>query len=158
VCGVHALPEGWIEAARQPPPPAERSGDFDFWIGEWECTWDGGRARNSVCKILGGRAVLESFDGSADADLRGISISVWDAAHGGWAQTWADNHGNVFQLTGGLRDGGAMEISTAPGLDGSVRRMTFANIAPDGFDWEWAASSDRGFEPMWSLRYTRTAG
>jgi hypothetical protein len=36
--------------------------------------------------------------------------------------------------------------------------MTFANIAPDGFDWEWAASGDRGFEPMWSLRYTRTAG
>ena len=152
------LPPSWLEAAHRPPPPADRAGDFDFWIGEWECAWDGGRARNSVQKILGGRAVLESFDGSDDADLRGISLSVWDAAHGCWAQTWADNHGNVFQLTGGLRADGAMEIRTAPGLDGSVRRMTYSHIERDGFDWEWAASADGGFEPLWSLRYTRVGG
>jgi hypothetical protein len=155
---VVALPPGWLEAAAQPPPPADRAGDFDFWVGAWECAWDGGRARNSVQKILGGRAVLESFDGSADADLRGISISAWDAAHGCWAQTWADNHGNVFQLTGGLRADGVMEILTAPGHDGSVRRMTFSGIEADGFDWEWAGSGDGGFEPLWSLRYTRIAG
>ena len=144
--GVDALPQGWLAAARQPPPPADRAGDFDFWVGEWECTWDGGRA------------VLECFDGSADGDLRGVSISAWDAAHGCWAQTWADNHGNVFQLTGGLRGDGTMEIRTAPALDGSVRRMTFASIEPDGFDWEWSASAGDGFEPMWALRYTRIGG
>ena len=155
---MDALPQGWLETARQPPPPAERSGDFDFWLGEWECTWDGGRAQNSVQKILGGRVVLESFDGSADADIRGMSVSVWDAAHARWAQTWVDNHGNVFQLTGGLREDGAMEIRTAPGLDGSVRRMTFANIEADRFDWEWAASTDSGWKPLWSLRYTRITG
>ena len=77
---------------------------------------------------------------------------------GCWAQTWADNHGNVFQLTGGLRADGAMEIRTAPGLDGSVRRMTFLHIEPDGFDWEWATSAADGFEPLWSLRYTRVGG
>ena len=126
------LPPSWLEAARRPPPPADREGDFDFWIGEWECEWDGGRARNSVQKILGGRAVLESFDGS-----------------------WADNHGNAFQVTGGVRADGAMEIRTSPGRDGSVRRMTFSHIERDGFDWEWAASSGEGFEPLWSLRYTR---
>ena len=59
---------------------------------------------------------------------------------------------------GGLRDDGVMEIRTAPGLDGSVRRMTFSNIEPDGFDWEWAASTGDGFAPMWTLRYTRTGG
>ena len=61
---VDAVPDTWLQAAAEPPPLSERAGDFDFWIGEWECTWDGGRARNSVCKILGGRAILESFDGT----------------------------------------------------------------------------------------------
>jgi hypothetical protein len=33
---VDELPAGWLEAAREPPPPADRAGDFDFWVGEWE--------------------------------------------------------------------------------------------------------------------------
>jgi hypothetical protein len=49
---VDALPHGWLEAARE-PPPADWAGDVDFWIGEWERGWDGGRARNSVQKMLG---------------------------------------------------------------------------------------------------------
>ena len=55
---VHAEPHTVeLDAARQ----------FDFWLGEWDCTWvhDGDRctATNSVYADLGGCVLVENFDG-----------------------------------------------------------------------------------------------
>jgi len=118
-------------------------------------TWEGGSGRNTIRPVHGGRAVLESFCADPPDELRGNSISAWDSRHGCWAQTWWDNHGSVFQLTGGFA-GDDLVLLTAPEPGGSRHRMTFANIAPSSLDWEWARSDAGGeFAPMWSIRYRR---
>jgi hypothetical protein len=38
------------------------SRDFDFWIGAWRCSWQGGDGRNVVEWVCGGRVLRESFD------------------------------------------------------------------------------------------------
>ncbi len=145
----------WIDPAPGAPPAGPESGRLGFWVGEWTLTWDGGSGRNVIRELHGGRAVLETFCADPPEELRGNSISVWDARHGCWAQTWWDNHGSVFQLTGDFA-GADLVLTTAPESDGSAYRMTFAGITASSLEWEWARSTAGGeFEPMWAIHYQR---
>jgi hypothetical protein len=146
----------WLVPAREPSPVPPEAHQLDFWIGEWELTWDGGSTRNVIQPILGHRAILESFDGGEDVDLRGISVSSWDPLRSGWVQLWVDNNGGVFELRGGPRDTG-FELRTGPATDGSVRRMRFSDITDDGLHWEWSrrGGGDNDFRPLWEVRYRR---
>ena len=36
---------------------------FDFWVGDWDCSWDGGNGTNKVTAELDGMVILERFDG-----------------------------------------------------------------------------------------------
>jgi hypothetical protein len=127
--------------------------DFDFWLGEWECSWaEGGRGRNTVTSELGGCVVYERFDGRPGVDLAGWSVSVHDEVEGVWRQTWVDDDGNYFALEGGMRDG-AMELVTTDGL----HRMRFENIERHSFDWSWARRNGDGWETLWEIAYARAA-
>ncbi len=142
------------------PPEAAQ---FDFWIGDWDCAWEGGQGRNVVCKSLDGRVVLESFDGSPGMNLRGTSVSVYDVGLGKWRQTWVDNQGSYLDLTGGWEadapDGPRMVLGTTRTVDGKAvhLRMVFAAITADTFGWHWQASEDDGatWQERWAIRYTR---
>lgn len=81
--------------------------DFDFWLGEWNVSWDEGRARgrNSITKEYGGKVVRERFDGRPGIALRGMSVSVYREDVDEWHQTWVDDAGNYFALRGGMADG-----------------------------------------------------
>jgi hypothetical protein len=145
----------WIDPAPGAPPVDPQSGRLGFWVGEWTLTWDGGSGRNVIRELHGGRAVLETFCADPPEELRGNSISVWDSRHGCWAQTWWDNHGSVFQLTGDFA-GADLVLQTASEADGSRYRMTFADITESSLEWEWARSRAGGaFEPMWAVHYRR---
>jgi hypothetical protein len=145
----------WTEPAPGAPEVRPQSLRLGFWVGDWTLEWDGGTGRNTIRAIHGGRAVLETFCADPPEELRGNSISVWDPLHGCWAQTWWDNHGSVFQLTGDFA-GPDLVLTTAAEPDGSSHRMTFANITPSSLDWEWARSRAGGeFEPMWTVGYRR---
>jgi len=146
----------WAVPAPGAPPVSPASRRLGFWVGEWALTWDGGGGRNVIREIHGGRAMLETFSADPPEELKGNSISVWDSRRGCWAQTWWDNHGSVFQLTGDFV-GPDLVLMTAPEPDGSLYRMTFAAITPSSLDWEWARSESGGeFEPMWVVHYHRT--
>ncbi len=148
----------WVDPAPGAPPVREESRALRFWLGEWVLTWDGGTGRNVIREIHGGRAVLETFAADPPEELRGNSISAWDARHGHWAQTWWDNHGSVFQLTGGFA-GPDLILQTAPETDGSRYRMTFAGITPSSLDWEWArGGAGAAYEPVWAIHYERAQG
>jgi hypothetical protein len=132
---------------------AER--DFDFWAGVWECAWDGGTGRNTIEWVCGGRVLRESFD-AAEHGLVGTSISVYDASSGRWVQTWMDSQGSWFHLTGGMRDGAMELLTTTADEQGHRKRMRFAGIGPDGFDWTWSRTTDgTAWEPLWSITYSR---
>src|SRR5215212_1955962 len=71
-------------------PPETRQ--FDFWIGEWDVTWDGGGGTNSIRAILDGHVIEERFH-SSDLPLQGMSLSVYSPQLGQWEQTWVDSQG-----------------------------------------------------------------
>src|SRR5919106_550042 len=96
--GITAPPEpttAQLDAARQ----------FDFLLGEWDCTWGDGTGTDSVYLDLDDRVVVESFDARPSLDYQGVSHSVYDRAARRWKQTWVDSDGNYLDFVGGLEHG-----------------------------------------------------
>lgn len=150
---VHAEPHTVeLDAARQ----------FDFWLGEWDCTWvnDGDRctATNSVYADLGGCVLVENFDGRPSLDLQGLSFSVYDREAQCWKQTWVDSQGGYLDFVGGFENG-AMELRRNGEVDGTpaIFRMRWENIEADALDWRWQRSVDGGetWTTLWELEYRR---
>jgi hypothetical protein len=137
-----------LDAARQ----------FDFWLGEWDCTWhaDGLEhlGTNSVYADLGGMVVVENFDGRPSLDFQGLSYSVYDRTAQRWKQTWVDSEGSYLDFAGGLEDG-AMDLRRI--ADGALFRMRWENIEPNAFDWSYARSDDGGatWTALWEIGYSR---
>jgi hypothetical protein len=128
---------------------------FDFWLGEWRCSWDGGEGSNVVDAVCGGRVVRESFDGRPGIDLVGTSISVYDEPAGRWVQTWMDSEGSWFHLTGEFRDGAMELLTTEPDSHGDTKRMRFQDIAESGFTWTWSRSAGGEWTELWRIEYRR---
>ncbi len=152
----------------RPAQPAQPVDLFDFWLGDWDVRWTNangspGHGRNHVARTLDGRVIQEDFEQDA-ADppprLVGRSLSVLQAGSGLWRQSWADNQGGYFALTGSV-DGANRLFTTAPvtAADGSVtlQRMVFRDIRPDAFTWDWEGSRDggRSWQLLWQLHYRR---
>ena len=138
------------------------SSDFDFWLGEWQVTWNEGRAqgRNSIAREYGGNVVYERFDGRPGIDLVGMSVSVYREAVDRWFQTWVDDSGNYFALQGGMEDGEMVLLGELSGPRGRVSlRMRFSDIEDDRFTWRWESSKDDSatWEPLWELAYERAS-
>jgi hypothetical protein len=149
------------EAAAAPPPCASpEARQFDFWIGEWDLTWDGGSGTNVVTSELGGCVVEENFDGR-DAEGKGLvgrSLSVYSPAKGKWLQTWVDNSGGYLDFEGGWTDS-TMVLGRQAERNGTtfLQRMVFHNITQNAFDWNWERSDDGGttWKPLWVIHYAR---
>jgi hypothetical protein len=138
---------------------------LDFWVGDWEARFDdgiGGTATGSnvVTRILGDCAIEEKFDGHPGVPLIGRSLSIWDVQIRAWRQTWVDDKGGVFLLTGGPA-GKEFVLATAPfGEGGNTRlRMVFTDIAADSFAWLWQKTEDGGqtWKTNWRIDYRRRA-
>ena len=150
---VASLPHTFeLDAARQ----------FDFWLGEWDCTWyrDGleHRGTNSVYADLGGAVLVENFDGRPSFDFQGLSFSVYDRAARCWKQTWVDSEGSYLDFAGSFENG-VMELRRIGEVDGApaLFRMRWENIEPNAFDWSWQRSVDGGetWDPLWEIEYRR---
>ena len=129
---------------------------FNFWLGEWNCTWgNDGKAINHIKRILDGKVIQENFTAEG---LHGISHSVWDAERKLWCQTWVDNNGSYLDFTGGFRDG-QMILSRDAIVQGQncKQRMVWNNIMQDEFDWNWERSDDGGktWNVKWQIKYKR---
>ena len=129
--------------------------DLDFWLGTWDCTWEGGNGRNTVTRELGDRVVVERFEAFGEDAFDGLSVSVPDPATNGWRQTWVDSTGSYWAFAGGRRTDGTFVFGTPDRVDADqlYKRMVFSDIEPDGFEWRWETSSDRR---QWTLRWAIT--
>ena len=134
------------------------SKQFDFWIGEWEATYAGGKSRNRITKIMDGCVILEEFRGAPGTKLDGHSVSTFDRATKTWKQTWVDNTASYLDFTGGLVDG-RMTLAREAGPEGKRfrQRMVFDNVKPDSFKWLWQRSDDNGatWKTNWEIDYAR---
>jgi hypothetical protein len=140
------------------PGAAPAARQFDFWLGDWDLTWDGGHGTNRIRSVLGGRVIEEQFH-SADMTLDGMSVSVYDEALDRWQQTWVDSQGSYIHLTGGWQ-GDRMELRAERLRGGRVvlLRMVFDQIAADRLEWSWERSEDAGqtWSPLWQIHYQRS--
>lgn len=143
-----------------PPCSSPEARQFDFWVGDWDLTWEGGKGTNSVQAILGGCVIQENFDGrnAEGKGLVGMSHSVYNPARGKWLQTWVDNQGGYLDFEGGWSDG-KMILSREASRNGQdfLQRMVFQNIGENELDWNWERSDDGGktWTTNWAIHYVR---
>jgi hypothetical protein len=147
-----------------PPDVAAEAHQFDFWLGDWDLTWEGGgRGRNRITRILDGRVIQEQFTGFATdpndtKPLLGLSVSVYVPSLGAWRQTWVDSTGNYMEFVGGYGDG-KLKLSMERTVNGRLTqyRMVFYNIAAHTLDWDWERSEDGGqsWQLLWRIHYLR---
>jgi hypothetical protein len=114
-------------------------GQLDFWVGTWDCTWEGGCGTNVVTSECGGVVLVERFE---SAELQGRSVSV-QTQEGTWRQAWADSSGNYLQFAGGPDDDEFV-------LRNSTHRMRWTDIRPESFTWYWEKLDG---ELLWRIDY-----
>jgi hypothetical protein len=89
-----------VHAATPCTEPEHRR--LDFWVGDWDTYEAAARdkvvARTRVDVILGGCALLETYEG-ADG-LSGQSFTIYDASRNVWHQSWVTNKGQLLQIEG----------------------------------------------------------
>ena len=133
--------------------PVGSPADFDFWLGTWRANWgegeDSAHGSNTITKEYGGKVVYERFDGRPGADFTGMSVSVYDERDDTWYQTWVDDAGNHFELTGRFENG---EMTL---LCGDTYRMRFFEITDEAFQWSWERKAGDGWELAWAISYER---
>lgn len=146
--------------AGQKPCSSPAATQFDFWVGDWNLTWnDTSKGTNSITKIMDGCTLHENFFDPV-LNYKGESWSVYNPAIKMWQQTWVDNSGGYIVLTGKFENG-EMTLETQPRKlpDGKeqIARMVFHNITAESFDWRWEASADNGasWKVNWLIHYRR---
>jgi hypothetical protein len=152
------------QANNQKPCSSTQASEFDFWVGDWNLTWnDSLYGRNRIEKMFGNCTIHENFS-DPKTNYLGQSWSVYNTNYKQWQQTWVDNQGGYIALTGG-KVGDSMILSTAERTvpvkmsptGKMINRMVFYNIKADSFDWIWEASTDGGasWKPNWQIHYER---
>lgn len=149
--------------ASQKPCSAPEASQFDFWVGDWELTWnDTSHGTNRILKLMDGCTVNENFY-APSMNYSGSSWSVYSTRKKMWQQTWIDNQEGYIALTGKYENN-EMTLTTAPQKlpDGTeiMSRMVYYNITPKNFDWRWQSSKDNGttWETNWLIHYKRKSG
>ena len=131
---------------------------FDFWLGTWDCRWDGGHGSNTVTAELDGVVILERFDGRPSTELQGISVSIFDESENAWRQTWVDSSGGFLDFTGRF-DNGVMDLRREAIVDGATvgQRMRWTEIEANSFVWVWERlpAGSRNWETLWRIEYAR---
>jgi hypothetical protein len=132
---------------------------LDFWLGDWDVSWGPGGGRNRLTRVVGGRGVLERFDGRGPrGSLHGMSLSVRDTSDGRWRQTWIDSTGGYLALEGVEVDG-RIGFQLEALEEGVLvqRRMIWTDVRPDSMVWRWQSSKDAGatWTDDWRIDYTR---
>jgi hypothetical protein len=134
--------------------------ELDFWVGDWDAVWDGGRGRNTVTRELGDRVYVERFQALGSEPFSGMSLSVQHAGTGEWRQTWADSEGSYWSFVGSVLADGSFVFATTGRVDEeqAFKRMVFSDITDEAFHWRWERSLDGdAWEQRWAIDYTRRA-
>lgn len=154
-------------ATSQTQPPAPCSGEeyrqLDFWVGEWKASWTNpngseGSGKNIITKNEYGDCVI--YERFSMPGFNGMSVSTYHAPLGKWRQSWVDDQGGYFALTGGLSDEEGIHFGlentrlseTAPYL-----RMIWQDVTEESFTWRWQRKADEASDwtDQWVINYSR---
>ena len=145
--------------SQQTPTGKPESRQFDFWVGDWELTWnDTSKGSNNITLEMNNLVVYEHFKDPA-SNYFGWSWSVYDTLARKWKQTWVDNQGEYLDFTGQMADEKMVLERSFTSARGTLvkQRMTFYNITKNNFDWNWENSTDGGtnWKLAWKIHYQR---
>jgi hypothetical protein len=155
---------GYSFSQTQKPCSSEEAKQFDFWLGEWDLTWnDTMHGTNRIEKLWGDCVLQENFN-DPGRNYSGKSWTVYNSNYKTWQQTWVDSQGGYIVLTGN-KSGDSITLTTAertvPEKISPTRkiisRMVYHHITPTGFDWRWESSTDGGnlWKMAWLIHYKR---
>ena len=132
---------------------------FDFWVGEWDCEFEGGHAVNTVSREFDAKVLREDFVMDSPQDWHGMSVSVFHPKLHVWQQTWVDQSGAYWHFVGRLVDGDPAFATPSPVDEPSLyKRMVFSDISTDSFQWRWESSADeQTWTENWAISYSRRA-
>ncbi len=137
------------------PCSGDQYNTLDFWLGDWDVSWQGGGGTNNIVKTHGGCVVNEDFNSPG---LQGMSISIYDKTSGKWRQTWMDNQGSYFDFYG-HKDGDNYIFQTTPDPQKPLirLRMVFTDIKSSSLTWLWQKTTDGGkdWQEVWKIYYSR---
>lgn len=139
---------------------------FNFWIGEWDLTWEGSdgtmdTGKNTIERILNDKVIKENFEATSGqmAGYIGKSYSVYNPQTGQWKQTWVDNNGAYLDFIGKLEGEKRMFLRKIKDQNGEdlIQRMVFYDIKKNSFMWDWEKSTDDGktWQLLWKIAYRR---
>ena len=128
---------------------------FDFWIGEWEVTTQGGtRVGSSVVQsVSGGCALLENWTSSRGG--QGKSLNAFNPAVGQWQQYWIGQDGNPAEYRESTWEGASIvfraNVPAAGATPASELRLTFSPVDSATVRQHGERSTDGG--KTWSTQY-----
>ena len=120
---------------------AEKSDQFNFWIGEWNVTADGKQAgTNSIQPILDGCVLKESWIGAAGS--KGVSLNFYNPRTEKWQQFWVWRNGTTLELSGEYKDGKMVLSGTSLNRAGKKveNRITWYDNADGTVRQHWETS------------------
>ena len=154
--GAHTIPTPpstlRTSAACSADPDRHR---FDFWIGEWKVTTQGGTTVGSsiIQPIADGCGLLENWTGLRGET--GKSLNSYSRALHQWQQFWVGSGGEVTAYSSGEWDGHSMVFRAAPQSTPQgapvTRRLTFTPLADGTVRQLGEQSPDTG--ATWSIQY-----
>ncbi len=130
---------------------------FDFWLGEWDCNFEGGHAVNRITREMGDKVLRERFTVDRPRSWSGTSMSVFHQHSDTWFQTWVDESGSYWHFEGSVVDGNPSFGTPGPVDEEQVfKRMVFTDITNDAFHWRWESSPDgASWTVNWEIAYSR---
>ncbi len=154
--------------APPPPPPPCSAPEYramDFWVGDWDLSFDQGNGRtghavNHITRDEFGPCVISEHFEQADIFYVGTSHSTYDRLRKQWMQTWVDSQGSYLTLAGGPVAGQpwSFELATTEprGPAGNNFRMIWQDVKPDSLTWRWQQrQTDGSFTDSWVIHYRR---
>jgi len=161
VLSARGLPAQSTAAGAPPPRAPTPCADaperhrFDFWIGEWDVTTQGGtRVGGSVVQsVSGGCALLENWTSARGG--QGKSLNAYNPAVGQWQQYWIGQDGNPTEYRESTWAGRSIVLrahtpagGTAPATE---LRLTFTPVDSDTVRQLGERSTDGG--ATWATTY-----
>jgi hypothetical protein len=153
-----------------PAPPAApcvqpEFRQMDFWVGDWDLTFDAGNgvvghATEHITRDEFGACVVYEHFAVPAVNTLGASWSSYDRFKHVWRQTWVDNNGAHMTLEGGPVTGQPyiFELKTIYpiGPNQSHFRMIWEQADADTLTWRWQVmNADGGYSDAWVQHYRR---
>jgi len=148
--------------AQQPNPDcdAQKSHQFDFWIGHWNVSVNGKHAgTNRIEAILNGCIIQETWEGATGNS--GTSLNFYNPVEKRWEQFWVWRNGRTMHLKGHLKEGNMVMEGELPSPEGkSIHRITWTPN-PDGTvrqRWESRLATSSEWKTLFEGLYSKANG